>query len=226
MAQTWNHLIFAHWPVPADELRRVLPAPLTLETYDGQAWLGITPFTVSDFRLRALPMMPGFPELNVRTYVTYQGKSGVYFFSLDAGNRLAVLGARISFRLPYFKARMSAVDAADGVHYSSHRTHPNAHPAELRARYRPTGPVYEAARGSLDDWLTSRYCLFAVDKGGKVFRGEIHHPPWPLRPAEATFHRNTMAAPLGIELSGAPLLHLSERQDVLVWPLASAASPD
>ena len=219
MAQTWNHLIFAHWPVPADELRRVLPAPLTLETYDGQAWLGITPFTVSDFRLRALPMMPGFPELNVRTYVTYQGKPGVYFFSLDAGNRLAVLGARLTFRLPYFKARMSAVRDRDGIRYSSHRTHPGAPPAELRARYRPTGPVYEAARGSLDDWLTSRYCLFAVDKGGKVFRGEIHHPPWPLQPAEMDIAVNTMTHQIGVRLPDTPpLLHFSRRITVAIWP--------
>lgn len=221
MAQSWHDLLFAHWPVPCDALRRLVPAALVLDTYDGTAWIGVVPFRMSGIRLRRLPPLPwlsAFPELNVRTYATRGGKPGVFFFSLDAANPLAVAVARRWYHLPYMRARMSATTEADGVRYASRRTHHGAPQAELRARYRPMGPVTRAAPGTLEHWLTERYCLYALDRHGTVYRGEIHHEPWPLQAAEAEVEVNTMTRPLVLP-DTQPLLHFARRLDVVVWPL-------
>ena len=142
MRQSWHDLCFMHWPVPAEALRPHIPAGLEIDTFEGQAWIAVVPFRMSDVVPRGLFAVPGlsaFPELNVRTYVIRDGRPGVWFFSLDAGNRLAVAIARQWFMLPYFYARMSlAASLSDGIHYISQRIHPNAPKAEFVAQYRPT----------------------------------------------------------------------------------------
>jgi uncharacterized protein YqjF (DUF2071 family) len=223
MAQRWNTLLFAHWKVSADTLRPLIPSALTLDTYEGSAWVSITPFYLSHLRARALPAFPWlseFPELNVRTYVTLGGKPGVYFFSLDAGSILAVAGARATYHLPYYRASMNVRAMADGaIEYHSHRTHSGAPGAELRARYRPVGDPYHSEQGTLDHWLTERYCLYAVDSARHVYRAEIHHRPWLLRGAETEISVNTMARANGIELAGdAQRLTYTHLLDVVVWP--------
>lgn len=223
MAQRWNDLLFAHWPVDAGAVRALVPRSLPLDVRDGAAWLSITPFRLSGLRPRGLPVIPGlsrFPELNVRTYVTVDARPGVFFFSLDAGSALAVAGARTLYHLPYFRAAMRIRAAADGtVLYQSQRTHRAARPAEFTARYRPAGPVVRHSPGTLDHWLSERYCLYAVDSARRVYRAEIHHRPWPLQPATAEIGRNTMAAAAGIPLPGPPArLAFARRLDVVVWP--------
>src|SRR5262249_16744523 len=157
-----------------------------------------------------LPWLSAFAEINVRTYVTLDGRPGVWFFSLDAANPLAVRAARLGFRLPYYDARMQYTRDGTDVTYASTRTHPLAPPAAFSASYRPAGPVYRAAAGSLEHWLTERYCLYAADRHGHAWRGEIHHLPWPLQPAEAEIDHNTMAAPLRLDLPDRPaLLHFT-----------------
>jgi uncharacterized protein YqjF (DUF2071 family) len=219
MQQTWNDLMFAHWPVPQEQLRRLVPAELPLDTFDGQCWIAVAPFHMSGIRARLMPPIPGtsaLPELNVRTYVSYGGKSGVYFFSLDAASRLAVWGARTFYKLPYFFARMQVRDHEGWTAYNSSRS---SSPAEFRGRYRPLSPVQLRKPGSLEHWLTERYCLYTVS-GGSVYRSEIHHPQWPLQDAEAEIQMNTMAAAAGIgPTSAIPLLHFSKRLNVLIWPL-------
>jgi uncharacterized protein YqjF (DUF2071 family) len=219
---TWHDLLFAHWSVPADLLRLHIPRQLEIDTFEGQAWLGIVPFGMRGTRLRCTPSVSGlsaFPELNVRTYVVAEGKPGVWFFSLDAASRLAVRGARTLFHLPYYDAQMRMeIDSQGWVHYHSRRTHRGASPADLIARYRPTGEPSTAVPGSLESWLTDRYCLYSADRTGRVFRGEIHHAPWPLQPAEAQWEHNTMTAQLGFELPHTPpLLHFAKRIDVVAW---------
>jgi len=223
MAQRWNDLLFIHRPADVDTLRSLVPPALTLDLYEGRAWVSVTPFYLSHLRPRGIPPLPWvseFPELNVRTYVTVGGKPGVYFFSLDAGNPLAVYGARALYRLPYFRASMSVREARDGtIHYHSRRTHRTAPAAEFVGRYRPAGAVTHSKPGSLDHWLTERYCLYALDTARRVFRAEIHHHPWPLQPAELETERDTMAAAAGIILPAEPTrLSFSRRLDVLVWP--------
>jgi uncharacterized protein len=226
MAQTWEDLLFAHWAVPPERLRPLLPASVPLDVREGSAWIAVAPFRVSAIRLRGVPHLPGvtsFPELNVRTYTTIEGKPGIWFMSLDAASALAVFGARRTYRLPYFKASMGCRESEGWIEYRSRRVSGDGEPAEFAGRYRPTGPRKPPAPGSLEHWLTERYCLYALDEHGDVLRADIHHPPWPLQTAEATFERDTMAAPYGLELSEPPaLLHFAARQDVLIWPLRQA----
>jgi hypothetical protein len=220
MAQTWERLLFAHWPLPEQSLRPLVPVGLTLQTFDGQAWIGLTPFEVSVLRPRAAPRIPGlapFPELNVRTYVTVGDRPGVFFFSLDAGSTLAVAGARALYSLPYFRARFTVRRDGNAVAYDCRRADSRSR-AQFFATYRPTGPVITSTPGTLTHWLTERYCLYAVTRRGRLRRAEIHHPPWPLQCAEAEIRLNTMTSDLGIDLPpAAPLVHFAERLDVQVW---------
>ncbi len=221
MAQSWHDLLFAHWPMPAAVLRRHIPACLAIDLFGGQAWLGVVPFRMSGVRLRGTPAVPwlsAFPELNVRTYVVADGKPGVWVFSLDAGNAIAVAIARAWFHLPYFRACMSCAARDSWIEYRSERTHRGAASGALLGRYRPVGETFLAQSGSIEHFLTERYCLYTADGEGRAMRGEIHHTPWPLQAAEAEFERNTVAQAAGISLPLArPLLHFSKRQDVAVW---------
>ncbi len=216
MRQTWRKLLFAHWPLPESLLRPLVPPELPIDTFDGQAWVGITPFLLSGLRAHWLPPVPGtaqFPELNVRTYTNLEEKPGVYFFSLDAGSKAAVLGARFAYGLPYFYAE-ATFHARDWVHCRSWRT---ANPARFEARYRPLGKPAICMPGELEHWLVERYCLYTVERG-RVYRANIHHFPWPLQPAEAEITENSMTAAAGFDLpSTKPLLHYAERLDVLAW---------
>ena len=223
MTQSWNKLLFAHWPLSPDVLRPLIPTELQIDTFDGQAWLGVVPFYMSHVRGHGLPLIAGtnaFPELNVRTYVTDGEKPGVWFFSLDAANPLAVFGARRFFHLPYFNARMSLNQQGELVTYTSHRTRRNAASANFDATYRPVSQVYHSSPGTLLSWLTERYALYAYWRG-RLYRGEVHHAPWPLQDAEAEIRVNTLAQAAGIDLPDCdPLLHYAERLDVLGWYLA------
>jgi len=221
MAQSWHDLLFAHWPVPEAILRPRIPAQLAIDTFDGRGWLGVVPFRMSGVRLRGtsrIPWLSAFPELNVRTYVVADGKPGVWFFSLDAGNAIAVAIARAWFHLPYFRARMSCQESHGWIEYASERTHRGAASGGWQGRYRPLGEAFSAECGSFEHFLTERYCLYAAAREGGVFRGEIHHAPWPLQAAEAEARKNTMAEAAGFTLpADQPLLHFSKRQDVVVW---------
>jgi uncharacterized protein YqjF (DUF2071 family) len=227
MAQSWIDLLFAHWSVSPEALRPAVPRQLTLDTFDGQAWIGVTPFEVRNLRLRPtlpVPSLSTFPEINVRTYVTFAGKPGIFFFSLDADSRLAVHAARRAYRLPYFHARMSIVRAAGEVRYESERAEnkPGVPGAAFRGVYRPIGAPGAPAAGTLEHWLTERYCLYTLNEEQQVLRGEIQHPSWPLQTAQAEIELNTMSEEVGVDLHGAPLLHYAARQDVVFWSLEQA----
>lgn len=227
MTQTWHDLLFAHWPVDAGALRTHVPAGFEIDLHDGQAWLGIVPFRMANVAPRGVPALPwvsAFPELNVRTYVRAGGRAGVYFFSLDASNPVAVGVARTLAHLPYFTAEMTVEDTAGWIHYSSRRKSRGAPPAELIATYRPVGPAQSPVSGTLDHFLTERYCLFTVDSSFRACRLDIHHPPWPLQAAEAEIRVNTMADAAGLRLPAtAPLLHFARRQDMVAWNLHALA---
>jgi len=218
MTQTWLDLLFAHWPVDRVALRALVPGALELDLFDGEAWVGVVPFYMTNVAPRGVPAMPWvseFPELNVRTYVRVGGKPGVYFFSLDAGSAVAVRAARLLLNLPYQHATMS-VESGDGVvSYESRRIDGRA---EFRARYRPIGPSSAPVAGSLEHFLTERYCLYHLTRTGRPYRLEIHHPPWALQPAAAEIERNTMASASRVTLpSEPPLLHFASRQDMVGW---------
>jgi uncharacterized protein YqjF (DUF2071 family) len=222
MEQRWHDLLFAHWRVEKELLRQHVPSGLEIDTYQGQAWLGVVPFRMEGVKLSYRPAIPGtsrFPELNVRTYVKHGEKAGVWFFSLDAASRLAVTVARAWFHLPYFFAGMSCVERDGWIEYASDRKQRGAPAAVLRGKYRPKGETFQAASGTLEQFLTERYCLYSADAEGNLKRGEIHHRPWNLQLAKAEISENSMTNRLGLTLEAPELLHFSRRQDVLVWPL-------
>lgn len=223
MGQTWEHLLFAHWPVDPEELERVVPPQLPLDVVDGQAWVGVTPFAVKGLRVRGAappPVLSSFPEINVRTYVTVNGRPGIFFFSLDTSSRLGVETARRTYRLPYFHARQRF----DGRTFESARTHGDGPPAGFRGTYRATGEPSTSPPGSIDHFLTERYCLYTLDDEGHAWRGEIHHGPWRLQAAEAHIELNTMGKQIGLDLDGTPLLHFADRQDVVFWRIEPVAA--
>lgn len=229
MTQRWNDLLFAHWPVPSAELAPLIPEGLCVDTFDGSAWIGIVPFWMDQIHRRGLPAIPGanrFPELNLRTYVRepHSNLSGVYFFSLDAGNPLAVAAARTVYKLPYYWSKMSIEHTGDREFlYNSERRFAK-NPARLRVRYRSLGEA--ADKQGLEQFLTERYALYTADRGGALFRGNIHHLPWPLERAEADFEINGLPAAHGITLPDtAPLLHYSRELVVYVWALEPLPMP-
>lgn len=221
--QSWCDLLFAHWPIAAEALRPWVHEALDIQECDGTSWIGVIPFRMTGVMRRRWPDMPylsAFAELNVRVYVTYEGKPGVWFFSLDATNPLAVWAARRFFSLPYFHADIHIQASPSGLHYASQRKR-SLSQACFQAHYQPVSEVFEAVPGTIEHWLTERYCLYTTCAAGSLYRAEVHHRPWPLQLAEADLESNTVCqATTGIELDGPPvLLHFAQRLDVVVWPL-------
>lgn len=219
--QSWLDVLFAHWPVPAATLRPLVPDALSIQEFEGTAWIGVIPFHMEGVSPRWLPARPwlfAFPEINVRTYVEMEGKPGVWFFSLDATNPLAVWSARRFFHLPYYRADISRTTTKDRIKYRSERRPPTDAPAKFAASYGAVADEPRAAPGSLDHWLTERYCLYAYAPDGALFRLEVHHPPWPLQRCQAEIETNSMTRPLQINLPPRPeTLHFAKRVDVILW---------
>ncbi|MDN4074072.1 YqjF family protein [Fictibacillus terranigra] len=218
MTQTWNHVLFAHWPLPVEALQNHIPSCLDIDTYEETAWIGILPFFIDQFHARFLPPIPrasSFPELNVRTYVKYRGIPGIYFFSLDAAQLLAVKGARTFFHLPYFYAEME-LDRVDrkNIIFTSKR---EGGGSEILLHYRPVSRPFACKKDTLEYWLTERYRLYTTHKKSLYFQ-DIHHLQWPLQRAAASFRKNSAIS--GIELpSVSPILHYADSQKVLFWPM-------
>lgn len=222
--QSWLDLLFAHWPIDAGLLQRFVPPPLKVQSFDGTSWIGLVPFRMAGVMRRPLPDLPwlsAFPELNVRLYVEHEGKPGVWFLSLDATNPLAVWAARRFFHLPYYRARIAIHDSGDGLHYTCSRWQGEP---QLEATYRPVSPPYESRPGTLEHWLTERYCLYARAPDGSIWRNDVHHAPWPLQAAEAEFSRNSYLSSHGLDVADAPeILHFSRRIDVVMWRASRVA---
>lgn len=222
MHQRWGKLLFMHWSVPWELLRPLVPEPLVIDTFDGIAWVGVTPFTMWGLRLAYAPPIPLLSEsheLNVRTYVHLDGIPGVWFLSLDANNPAAVLGARLAFHLPYFRARMSLERRDRTLRFASRRTGRRAAPAEFEATWTVGGALPRPEPGSLDFFLVERYCLYSA-RAERLYRVRIAHRPWPLRAARLHSCRSTMIEAQGLPSpEGEPLLHQQgEPLEVSVWP--------
>jgi len=216
IAQTWEHLLFAHWSVEPRSLAALVPPPLSVDVRDGRGWIAVTPFLLSGLRARLTPPLPvlsNFLETNVRTYVRMEGRPGILFFSLEATSRLAVNAARAVYHLPYQHANGTIAVDGKQVHYALRRCDGTA---MVEATYWPAGAVATPADGSLEQFLAERYCLYSV-AGGRLFRADIHHPPWQLAPGEGTIRSEGMIPPPIVRHPGRPLLHVARRQDVLTW---------
>ena len=228
LRQRWLDLLFAHWPIKPAQLDGKLPPGLEPDLFDGQAWLGVVPFRMDQVRSRiagtmavSVPTTERFLELNLRTYVRLRrtGRVGVFFFALDCSSLLSVIGARTLFHLPYFPAAMSMSPQDGGFDYRSQRQFSRA-PICFDASYGPVaGDVEAGGAGSLVRFLTERYCLFTASRG-RLLVGEIHHRPWPLEPARATFRVDDLPRAHGFSLPAvAPLLHYSRELRVSLWGL-------
>jgi uncharacterized protein YqjF (DUF2071 family) len=240
--QTWEHVLFAHWRLPASAVRPLVPGELDIEAFDGSTWVGVVPFLITGLTRRGLPSVPwlsSFPEMNLRLYVRRRhgatvgdaerdpasSSAGVWFVSLDAGNPLAVWAARRFFHLPYFRADMQVSVRGGRVRYSSTRRSRGLPRVEFRGSYAPTGPVVEPKPGTLEHFLAERYRLYTIARDGRLLTVEIDHRPWALQPAEAAIEVNEVARPQGVPVDGPPVhLMYSRRQDTRVWPMREASA--
>jgi uncharacterized protein YqjF (DUF2071 family) len=223
--QSWKELLFAHWPVPATELRSLVPASLEIQQFGGTSWVGVVPFRMTGVMRRPFPDLPGvsaFPELNLRLYVERDGKPGVWFLSLDAGNRLAVWAARRFFHQPYHFADIHLTAEGHTIRFDSSRSRDAD--VGVQAAYCPQSEIFEARAGTLEHFLAERYCLYAQSPKGELYRGHVHHVPWPLQKAIGQVEADGLVRPFGITLRGEPLLHYSSGVDVVVWPLEPLSS--
>jgi uncharacterized protein YqjF (DUF2071 family) len=226
MRQDWHHLLFLHWAVDPLALRPLVPEPLALDLYEGRAWVGLVPFTVTGARavlMPPLPLVSSFHEVNVRTYVHHGGRDpGVWFFSLDASSPLAVAAARALFHLNYLDAAIRfelAREEPPIVDLDARRTGEGGRPAHLRVRYAPQGPPAPAAFRSLDFFLVERYVLYAR-QGEKLWRGRVHHPAYRLQHVALEGLEETYLAATGIERPPGPVVaHYARGVDVKVYPL-------
>ena len=227
MTQRWNDLLLAHWPIPAPAMEALLPDWLEPDTFQASAWLGAVPFWLDRIKIRGVPSIPGmrsFPDLNLRTYVRDRltGTPGIYFFSVDANNLLAVAAARTLYHLPYHLAEMRLEQRSERefTFYSRRRFRRDS--VIFKVRYRGLGPSRRLAEthvGTLEYFVTERPCLFSTNRAGHPIRANLHHVPWPLEEAEAEIERNDLAASIGIALPDVePVLHYSRRLAVYVWP--------
>lgn len=212
MYQSWRELLFLHWDFPIEYIQATLPNGLYVDSFDGLAWVGIVPFRMRDIRPWWLPSIPGvsrFLELNLRTYVhDGNGKAGVWFYSLDANQALAIWAARRFFHLNYQPARMeSHRDPATGwIDYSSQRP---GTPDELacRFRYRPTGPTRSAETGSFEFFLVERYVLFSQSSRGKLYSGQVYHPPYQIGDVELAEWTDALLPLNGLTRAGKRPVH-------------------
>ncbi|WP_324758400.1 YqjF family protein [Haloarcula sp. GH36] len=207
----WRDVGFLHWAVDPGTVAETLPDRLSVDTYDGDAYLGVVPFRMADIRPRGSPIGRSFGELNLRTYVEADGVPGVYFYNLDADDVLGVGVARRLFQLPYYRARMR-VDRRDGaVRFRSRRTHDGTPTARFDASYEPDGVATTPEPGSLPAFLVERYRFYVDSDGGRLYYADIDHEPWELRPGAATVRRNDLFEANGFDTpDGELLVHVSD----------------
>jgi len=230
LEMTWRDVLFAHWSLPPDVVESHLPAELAVDTYDGRAYLGVVAFRMDPIKPRYAPLGLTFGECNLRTYVTpadgvrttdatdaadTNPGPGIYFFNLDASDRLSVEVARRLFDLPYYTAEMDVTHRGEETRFRSRRTHRGAPPNRFAATYRPTGEPERTTPGSIEAFLAERYRFYTTDEKRGLAVGEIEHDPWELCPAEATIETLTCFEANGFEKpEGEPLLHYSRELPV------------
>lgn len=220
MRQAWRNLVFLHWPIPKGILRKFIPTPLQIDTFNGYAWLGIVAFVMDGIYPRNIPfcsLIHKFPEVNLRTYVQYRGKPGVFFLSLDVDNWASNIIAKRWFKLPYYPAQVTYEQNDRVIHCESIRKSNNTQ-IRFKGRLRPSHKIFHARSETLDFWLTERYCLYSIDTNKNVYCGEIHHRSWPLQKVDIEVEVNTLTSHLNIDLSNKkPITHFSTGVDSLIW---------
>jgi uncharacterized protein len=233
MHQNWHHLLFLHWEVPVEELQRLVAPELTVDTFEGKAYVGLVPFTLTGVRPVMAPPLPwisNFHEINVRTYVHLRGRDpGIWFFSLDASSTIAVAAARAAYKLPYFHSQIeftASTDPLPSIDFDAHRDDPTGtKPANARIRYMPMdGVINRASPGTIDHFLIERYILYTTDSEHHLHRARVHHEPYPFQRADVLECDETLIWAAGITRSqDNPLRHYSREVNVKVYPLRRVA---
>ena len=231
MHQNWHHLLFLHWEVPYAELQKLVPSRLTVDTFEGKAYIGLIPFTMTGVRAIGTPPLPwisSFHEINVRTYVHMNGSEpGVWFFSLDASSPIAVAAARAAYKLPYFNAEIefsASKDPMPVVDFKTHRADTRGpSPAHAHIRYQPIeGPAAPSAPGTIEHFLLERYILYSQDDQQGLYRARVHHQPYPVQRAEVLALDETLVWAAGVKRHDAVgLRHYAREVNVTVYPLES-----
>ncbi|MBU8880406.1 DUF2071 domain-containing protein [Bacillus sp. FJAT-29790] len=221
MRQTWSNLLFLHWPISSESLRPYIPPSIQIDIFGEYAWLGVILFVTEGVYPRGLSSVSlacKFPEINLRTYVIYNGKPGIYFLSLDSRNWASTMIGKSWFHLPYYYAQISFQQKGQAFHFQSTRKGKIDEPIKFSCNYAHSSEVYFTQEGTLDHWLTERYCMFSSDKGSNIYSVDLHHRPWPLQKAEAEIYTNTLFSPFHFDLSEVkPLSHFSKGIDALFW---------
>ncbi|MDY0407089.1 DUF2071 domain-containing protein [Virgibacillus sp. 179-BFC.A HS] len=220
MTQSWHHLLFCHWQADEKILRKLLPPELEVDTYEGKAWIGVLPFRVKNMRVRGMPNPPfinTFLQLNIRTYVTYNGVPGIFFFTLDSDKWLTVIGGKIGALVPYRKAAMRMYKRDDKIHFHSEPDGADSIGRKLDLEYHPVSEPYSPDPESLEYWLFERYCYFTV-LNKKVYRGDTHHTHWKVSKAEANIHQYPLYKNLiNLDFTEKPLLHYTRKKQAFMW---------
>jgi hypothetical protein len=229
MHQNWHQLLFLHWEVPAEELQRLIPQELTIDTFDGNAYVGLVPFTLTGVRPVLTPPLPwisSFHEVNVRTYVHREGSDpGVWFFSLDASSAIAVAAARAAYKLPYYFSQIeffASNEAIPTINFTAHRDDPRGPgPAHAHLRYRAMeGIVTKATPGTIEHFLIERYILYSTEDSHHLHRARVHHQAYPIQRAEVLDLEETLIWAAGIRRSKThPLRHYASEVNVKIYPL-------
>ena len=229
MIHRWDNLTFLHWRYDPAIVQRLIPAPLTVETFDGSAWVGLVPFEMQVRlpRTAPIPWLSNFPETNVRTYVRApDGTTGVWFLSLDAARASAVVTARTTYRLPYFWSKMTVTTVGPVVSYQSRRRRPGPVGAACDVAIEVGDPFDATELAGLDHWLTARWRLFSVGSHGQRY-ARADHPPWPLHRARVLHCHDDLVAAAGLPRpSDEPLVHWSPGVEVRIgYPHVLSWSP-
>ena len=221
LAMEWRDFLFVHYPIDPDYVEPLVPPSLELDTFDDRAWVSVIPFVNERVRPAFVPGELGIrlPELNVRTYVTFEGTEAIYFFSLDADGLMSVLAARWFHHLPYFNAKITHTVDGECISFSSRRTHPGARSASLQASYRPNGPAVTVSDGSRSAFLLQRHRFYTEDTYGRLRYTDVTHDPWRVAPASADISGNTMVQSSGIpDPDEPPILQYSPGLSVRIQP--------
>ncbi len=229
MHQNWHHLLFLHWEIPPEELQRLVPSELTIDTFEGKGYVGLVPFTLTGVRPLLTPSLPwisNFHEVNVRTYVHRDGRDpGIWFFSLDASSALAVAAARVAYKLPYLHSHIeffASNEPTPTIDFTAHRDDARgATPANAHVHYRPMeGIVTRAAAGTIEHFLIERYILYTVNDHHRLHRARVHHQPYPIQRAEVFDLEETLVGAAGIRRPEShPLRHYASEVNVKVYSL-------
>jgi uncharacterized protein YqjF (DUF2071 family) len=221
MRQSWRNLLFTHWPISPEVLRPYIPSQLQIDTFNDRAWIGVVVFVMEGIYHRYLPtisLTPTFSEINVRTYVRYNGKPGIYFLSLDVNDLASYTIAKRWYHLPYSLASISYQQEGPTFHVKSIRKAKTNIPIEFKGSYSPNQDVFYAKKETLEHWFIERYCLYSNDNRGNMYCGDIHHRPWPLQTVNTKISMNTLFSMFSFNVSEEnSLSSYSRGVDTLIW---------